>query len=269
MNIYVNGDSFPAGFELADTVLPSFPGLQTKMFTNNPHFKKWEMERKAEGSRYYGNLELLEKAGKDLAWPAELTKIDSNITIYNGAKAGASIAGISNRTINDLVSYKNNNIKFDYVFIQLTTTDRYEFYDTNVRNLGCIQDGGATNISNLTLDKQRQYASLFFQVHSDMDLAVKYLYTVSTLKYAIKGLTDIEPIFLISSKFFISQVKRLLEKVYLKNLIDDSKLLEMILEESMEHVQILNNYLYLPLGHYEQRTHQAYARLIYDRYIAK
>jgi hypothetical protein len=267
MNIYVNGDSFPAGFELADTVLPSFPGVQTKMFTNNPHFKKWETERKTEGNSYYGNTELLEKAGKDLAWPAELNKINPSINVYNGAKAGASITGISHRTINDLVAY--NNIKFDYIFIQLTTTDRYEFYDANVRNLGCIQDGGITNISNLMLDKQRQYANSFFQVHSDLDLAVKYLYTVSTLKYAVKGITGVEPIFLISSKFFISQVNRLLKKLYLKHLIEDLKFLDLDLEESMEHLQVVNNYSYLPLGHYEHRTHQAYARLIYDRYIAK
>jgi len=35
MNIYVNGDSYAAGFELADIVLPSFPGFQLAMNRHN------------------------------------------------------------------------------------------------------------------------------------------------------------------------------------------------------------------------------------------
>jgi len=269
MNIYVNGDSYAAGFELADTVLPSFPGFQSAMNRNNNNYATWALDRKNEGVKYYGSAELLIKAGKDLAWPAELTKINPNIKVYNGAKTGASITGITNRTIKDLIKHRNNNIKFDYIFIQLTSPDRYEFHDANATNVDYVQDGAIINIPSLQTEKQRQFATSFFKLHYDADLAVKYLYAVSTLKYAVKGITGIEPIFLVSAKFFVNHVVEMFKKLSLGELIEDSKINDLNLYESMDHIQAINNFLFLPLGHYEQSTHQAYARLIYDRYIAK
>ena len=146
IHVYTNGDSFTAGTELADSVLPGAPPLKldrTRVcrFNNlTDEEKKWAHNRHAAGIKFYGSIENFENAEKSLAWPAELSKINSNIQIQNGAQPGASMIGIAHRTMSDLMLSKTAGINFDFVFIQLTSPSRIEVYDAKYSHNKFIYD---------------------------------------------------------------------------------------------------------------------------------
>jgi hypothetical protein len=274
MNIYVNGDSFSAGEELADIDLPGFPGYKTE--TSNfikdlsDNEMKWSERKWMVGQNYYGTYENYVNAGKALAWPAALLKMDSNLFVKNSSKSSASMTGIANRTIADLLEYQSQGINFDRVFIQLTGCHRFEFYDSTDSQNKFVVDKTLGWVHTLRTETQRQLGKSYIAQYKDKDYAIKFLYALCTLKYAIKGLTGVDPIFLSSLVLFTKNVISPLvesENLTIKLLLKESGMLSIPDELYMETVHTQNNFLYMPINHFEYRTHLEYAKIIYDRYI--
>ena len=272
MNIYVNGDSYTAGSELTDWLLPGFPGYST---TGSPiakevtkEAKEWHAFRYTLAIKYFGSVENYFKAERNLAWPAELGKLDPTLFVYNGSKNGASMAGITHRTIIDLLTHKEKGIVFDQVFIQLTSCHRFEIYDATMPREKFIVDKAVGWIDTLPNKTQRQLGESYIAQYKDPDYAIKFLYNLCTLKQAVKGLTGCEPIILSSLFLFTNNVITPLKdskEPVIQTLLKESGILD--IECCMEITHRENKFLYLPTFHFEQRTHKAYAKVIYDRYI--
>jgi hypothetical protein len=275
MNIYVNGDSFAAGCELADSVLPGSLPLKT-----GEHFcllndltdkeKKWARDRYDVGVKFYGSIENFENAEKSLAWPAELSKIDSRIQVQNNSIAGSSIVSIGHRSMSDLMLSIKLGIHFDFIFIQLTSPSRIEIYDFDQSYTEFIYSKPLSWTQYFDTASKRNLGNSYIAQYKKIDFAIKFLYNLCTLKYAIKGLTGVSPIFLSATSYFtdgvIGPVVEVTDPI-IKNLLNESGMLDIPQECCMSTIHKLNNFAFTPGGHYEYRTHQEYARVIYDRYI--
>ena len=217
MLIYCNGDSFTAGSCLADSIVPGYPGqfsfddlqLEQKAVKR---FKKLKIEfmnttfvnysqiidpqnlhvdflkNQELGSIKLGDqISVLEKK---IAFPAQLTKIDKHIEVINAAVGGASMGGISYRTILDLLEYKRKNIIIDRVLIQLTSPGRCEFFDTFAGN-SFINDSPVGYFSNET---QNKISELLLETHSNQDRLIKYMYHMIPMCQMVNLITGKPPI---------------------------------------------------------------------------
>jgi hypothetical protein len=275
INVYTNGDSFTAGAELADGILPGVLPLKSGpymcgIYELSTKEKKWAHDRYLAGIKFYGSIENFETAEKSLAWPAELSKINSKIQVQNGSKGGASMVGIAHRTISDLMLSNTAGIHFDFIFIQLTNTWRIEIYDAKKSHNKFIHDTPLSWVNSFETESKRNLGNSYIKQYTTLDFAIKFLYNLCSLKYAIKGLTGVSPIFLSASSFFtdnaIDPIIDIKDPI-IKNLLTESGILEIPKECCMSTIHNLNNFDFTSGGHYEHRTHQAYARIIYDRYI--
>jgi hypothetical protein len=271
MNIYVNGDSFASGAELADISLPGFLGY--RQLTKNLELSKKEIEwgenRARVGAIHYGSYENYISAGKALSWSAELTKINPSIIVQNGSREGASMVGITHRTVADLLLAKEKNILFDYVFIQLTSCSRFEIYNVDRPDTHFITDRHLSWISSLS-KTEKDLATNYVAQYKDADFAIKFLYNLCTLKNSIKGLIGIDPIIVSPAYRFTEEVLLALKEntnPVILNLIRESGMLDIPIECYMSTVQKQNNHNFLPCLHYEQKTHRAYAEIIYNKYL--
>jgi len=275
MNIYVNGDSFTAGAELTDWVLPGFPGYGTTGHRDGfwevpKETKAWYRTKHYVAIKHFGSIENRETTEKNLAWPAELGKLDPTLFVYNGSAAGASMTGITHRTVADLLTFKAKDIAFDQVFIQLTGCHRFEIYDSTMIQKKFIIDKPFGWIDTLPGRTQQELGKCYIAQYKNEDLAIKFLYNLCTLKQAVKGLTGHNPIILSSLSLFTTGVINPLKNnpdPLIQLLLKESGILDILPEYCMEIVHRDNNFLYCPGMHFEHRTHQAYAKIIYNKYI--
>jgi hypothetical protein len=214
MLVYCNGDSYTAGVNLNDSMIPNYPGSFTKdeLISKINEITEFQNIK----SKYYhkyvnyndvlnGNTDLtfydeqtpglllfsgchniLEKKN---AFPSELEKLDNSIKTINSAVPGASMGGICNRTILDLLELQSKNVRVDKVIIQLTSPGRYEIYDSNypnfmfdrpVHQFRFIEDCG---IGDAVILK-----------YSNADFLIKYLYHLISLKETVRSITGHLPI---------------------------------------------------------------------------
>jgi hypothetical protein len=272
MNIYCNGDSFTAGEELLDHQFIGWPGYKT---SGSIHVKdtdyQWLAVRKRIGSTIFGSVDLLLEKEKEKSWAGQLNNLDNNISVINGALGGSSITGIANRTIIDLT--KQQDKKFDFIFIQLTSPNRIGFYDSTLAEKYFMIEHPLGHLEKFSLIQQ-EITKKYIECYSDKEFSIQYLYAMINLKYAIKGLTGINPIFLLSHKVWKDYILRplledekLINHEVIKTLINNSDILNITDEDIMEDVQIKNNFLHTPLLHFESRCHKEFAKIIYNKYI--
>ena len=236
MLVYCNGDSFTAGISLYDYVLPKYLGPMNKKqisshSKNIKHFQKVKdtydykyvdyksiktinntnlefFDDKRLGAVQYSNVKhILEK---QLAYPAQLEKVDSTIKTINAAIAGASITGIIYRTIIDLLDLKAAGQKIHRVVIQLTSASRGEFFSSIGKNL--MTDLPLTHFND---PDHRRISKLVAITHTDEDFMIKYLYTVSMLKEVCLSITGKLPVIIDSynGTFFDPVIKRLDDEI--------------------------------------------------------
>jgi hypothetical protein len=273
MNIYCNGDSFTAGEELLDYLFPGWPGYRsTGSFFAKDLDHRWAAIRQTHAQTVFGSMEYFNEREKEQSWAGQLSKINKNISVINGAVSGSAIAGIANRTIVDLVKHKDK--QFDFIFIQLTGPNRIGFYNSNLAANYFMRERPIGQIDKFPPIEQ-EIAKKYILCYSDKEFAIQYLYTMIGLKYAVKGLTGQYPIFLSShTKWRDYIINSLLENQHLANdeiiqiLIKDSGILDIPNAAIMEDVQMQNNFLHTPLLHFELRCHEEFAKIIYNKYLS-
>jgi hypothetical protein len=274
LNIFCNGDSFTSGSDLMDHLFPNFPGFTT---TNSPYAKdsdrEWSHKRQSKGIEYFKTIKDFKKAELDAAWPNQLTKINPNINVVNIGTNGASMAGIANRTIVELLKHKDT--KFDFVFIQLTSPLRVEFYKSIYLHRHFMNEVRLGWLDYLNIQKEKELATIYASYYKDEDFAIKYLYTLLNLRYAVKGLTGVYPILVSSLKFWydiivtsLAKNDLLVKDPIIQILINESGILGLTDDDFMETVQIKHNFRFTPCLHYESKCHEEFAKVIYNKYIS-
>ena len=250
MNIYCNGDSYTAGQEILDYQFDDFPGYSpTGSYRATDADYTWAKIRNQQGIKYFGSLKTFQTQEKIAAWPGQLNKIDSSIKYINSGLAGSSLTGIANRTIIDLLNHRD--MKFDFIFIQLTSPTRFEFYNSTLPESYFMREKAMGWIEFLPNEYEKEIARGYMKYYKNADFSIKYLYTLINLKNAIKGITGIEPIFLMSLKILKDHIldpltdNSLIHDKIIQTMINESGLLNLPEENFMEYTQIKNNFLFL------------------------
>lgn len=265
--IYVNGDSFPAGAELADHLLPGYPGLRPMQnFSMHP---TWGDEKYKEIEKLSGGIDYFNSIEKKLSWPGIINS-SYGIDVINSAKSGASITGIAYRTCVDLLELYARGKSVSAVFIQLTSLERIEIFKNTPDNRH-FGDLPIVTILSTPSSKLEKNLATTYAAYSDDQLLAKFLYGILLLEQSVKSITGMLPIYLSTglssyitdvirekSQYFES-IKRLASLTNI-NSIDQKN-------QSMLDMQVSNNYLLCPQGHYESRTHIKYAEEIYNSYL--
>lgn len=130
MLIYANGDSFIAGVELADDLIPDYPGT---LPYNAPAEKTsksqdWIKKTYTDGNRLSeyrkSILDKLVETEHERSFPSTLGKI-LNCQVINHAYGGSSIERIVRTSISDLIKLKDKHEKI-FAFIGTTEISRFE-----------------------------------------------------------------------------------------------------------------------------------------------
>jgi hypothetical protein len=113
MIIYCNGDSFVAGTELGDDILPGYPGTMdfTSTAEQRAPFEKWKVtthDPSRLGPARDANRFLIEKLERERAWPNKLSNL-ANIDVVNSAEGGSSMDRIARTTVCDLLRLKETS----------------------------------------------------------------------------------------------------------------------------------------------------------------
>jgi len=124
MIIYCNGDSFISGVELADSILPEYPGARSRYdFKKEENNKRW-IDRSYNQNDYIGKkrTELLEKIFHleyEKAWPNKIQN-KTGIRVINNSRGGSSLDRIIRVCLTDLIELLSTNKK---IIAIIGTTD--------------------------------------------------------------------------------------------------------------------------------------------------
>jgi hypothetical protein len=133
MRLYFNGDSFVAGVELGDDILPEYPGLATSWWSNTfwgiPHptaleNKKW-LAKTYDNNHPFAKLrqqhtEYMQSLEFDRAFPNKVAQI-TDLPVINHALGGSSMDRIARVSLLDLYKLKQEYPKEKIVAIIGTT----------------------------------------------------------------------------------------------------------------------------------------------------
>ncbi len=128
--IYCNGDSFAAGDELGNDIIPGYPGLMD--FDPPDSIRKMHADwlrssydhNTPAGIFRQQNQEKIRKLESEKSWPNKLRQL-TGTTVVSNAEGGASMDRIARTTVADLAGLVKTN-KNIIAFIGLTYENRFE-----------------------------------------------------------------------------------------------------------------------------------------------
>lgn len=300
--IYVNGDSFTSGVELADYLIPEWPGF-LKKDTRHRELKKqiikYENQRHIRFHQYvnvdsFNSLstplhfyddpkpntcllyEILHTKERNHAWPNLLNLFSDKLNIINNSLAGAGIAGIAQRSILDLFKLRQSGSVPDIVIIQLTSTARQEMYDLN--NDAFMYEMPMTENGFYFKNEHKNIAREIIKVYEKHHYLCKYLHTLGYLNESVKSITGKYPILIdsINLEFILRDIEELEE--YLRGKDMNLRLEELQTLIQLSRIKLVDSTTMLkisqdvenpecPLGHLAQKVHDRFAKYIFKTYI--
>lgn len=133
VHLYFNGDSYTAGTELGDEILPNFPGLffNNEIKTLPKHIRDWFKNVYPERQKRMSEVMKLEY---ERSFPNKIaTKL--NLPFTNSAMGGSSMDRITRTTITDLIELRKNNPQQKIIaFIGVTSFTRIEIPVPNIKD---------------------------------------------------------------------------------------------------------------------------------------
>lgn len=120
--LYFNGDSFVAGVELGDDILPDYPGLS---MLSNEKSRFW-YQNIADKRHKLANIEDIEKLEKERCFAGQVQNT-LKLECLNRAVGGASMDRIVRTSINDLLMWKKQFPKDKiHAFLGVSVIERFE-----------------------------------------------------------------------------------------------------------------------------------------------
>jgi hypothetical protein len=129
--IYVLGDSFSSGTELADHLIPSWPGHKSTR-VDHVAYQKWitdpATQQEIDDIEDRAGLEMFDKIQKTLSWPGQLSEI-TGIKVINQSFASSGPSYWPYRLAQDLQYYSPHT-----VILQFTSIDREVLFTSSPPN---------------------------------------------------------------------------------------------------------------------------------------
>jgi hypothetical protein len=285
MFIYFSGDSFTAGDELADFMLPNWPGYFSD---SDEHAKKqgrsWAAKHRLKAiysqPREQLNQFFIEQQKR--VWPTLLAKKLGADYLVSG-KGGSSQGDTNYRTMLDIERLIGEGKKIDHVFIQVTEPYRIEIFnkyqDTYYTNnaisslLACLADV-YTNYN------EKEFTKRWLLIEDDTGKIARFLTNIIFIRNYVKSKLHYEPIF-VDSMFmteFTKKIKALepsqiIQTGELNTLIKtsgviDPTTLEHTLPSMRSFVNPHRNHM-APNGHVAPEVHEVFAEHLFQHFFQK
>lgn len=304
MLIYCNGDSFTAGAELADDLLPNWPGYSNTNKSNSAKenflkfkdlaLKKYVVKREEittdsdtftlyDADKTYDFpvdplLSGILQIEKNRAWPNKISLLDPSIKIINNSIGGAGITGICQRAIADLIELKEEGTTVDLVILQLTATIRYEIYDRDIYKNFMYErtvHSGLDDIGAWLHPDDCAIAHAVLKKYTGEDYIIKYLYTLCSAVESIKSLTGKYPLIVdsMNQKNLLWDADNLLrhflkldDKIGIKraNTLINGSRIKSMHQTNMESLITNFTHPYCVFGHYSTDVQNLFAKEIYQ-----
>jgi hypothetical protein len=296
--VYVNGDSFTAGSDLGDYLIPGYPdeyslddfmcGTISKSMNDYSLWREDYFNVNAETDF----LIRTEQANK---WSSKLAEIIDK-PVINKAYPGSDNFSIFARTCNDVEKLKLSGYKVTNIIIQVTGFMRYSYvrsaefsshkiFEIDVKSLDRLELGdgfflrhlipvqiGSSRITEKESEflKKSFYEEIIYEGQpSDANLISKLL-NLKMYKDAVYGATGIEPI-IVDSLFMLSYLKFTKTEKYLENKDSYvSKLFRNIFSDNittMFNIPDFNAKSITGGGHFTSKVHEKFAALLAERYF--
>lgn len=273
--IYTNGDSFVAGVELGDDILPEYPGLCDFQPLNKCHndSTKWIAKTYDPKHSYYQsrqqNASRIIELEYNRAFPNKLSKV-TKIPTINMAMGGASMDRIVRKSMSDLISLskKYNNI---VAFIGTTFPARSEIASSTPLGENFLGDHTAWECVSMTYKTSNRCKDFDMIYNYKLEMEKNYHHCLNFLKNIIcmQDFCKINGIILhwINTHDTLQEYMQTIEDDY-RNLDDLNHYYEyanyhgcVFMREIAEKI---NHSVLCPSGHYSEIVHDHVVKIIKD-----
>ena len=298
--VYVNGDSFAAGADLGDYLLPDYPEQWTLDDLINKYdpdigsrYVSWRSKFYDPRSELYNQNAI--NAQFKLRWSNVLSTI-VNKNVINNSYAGADNYSIIVRSCNDIQQLLEEGHTVTHIIIQFTGFNRYSYvrnsnsshddrFYYDIKNLfkSSMRDGfyfrhiksSELGTGQLT-DKESKFLEkevleeLVYDDQESSSRLLSHLLTLKLYKDAIKGCAGVEPIFVDSlfmkSYFRYTDTERyLISGSYINDIFNYIFPGSML---SMYDIPDFYNEKSITGGrHFVSSVHERFAKLLAERYF--
>jgi hypothetical protein len=283
MHIYVMGDSFTIGDELADSdIFPGWPGYR-KFGDNEATAKasKWFQDvrsKQVAKFSYIDHLDLLEK-GKAKSWPTILGRL-TTAKVTNAGQSGSSQSSMTYRTMMDIEKILASGETIDKVFIMVTSHLRTEVYG---EMWGFSSTYGVSSLLPQIAqhEQNKEFGKLSLQwdkAEPDYGKAARYLAQIILIREYVKSKLGFEPIFLDSAFLHImtldfkdvpepfnSELSRLIERSKLFN--NNGNYWKVAIDRMQDVISATDTQTHCPNYHLSPMVHQRFAEHLYNKYF--
>lgn len=133
--IYVGGDSFTAGEDLSDKLIPSYQEFSTREYKQvvnadflHSNLQNWRSIRKKFYLQNEGEFDNHIENNHNTRWSSVLqSTLNRSVMNYSSA-GGSSMFAIAYRAVYDINRLQNQGYKITDVILQLTNASRYTFF---------------------------------------------------------------------------------------------------------------------------------------------
>lgn len=297
--IYVNGDSFTEGADIADYNLPGYPEEQSLYDLINNHnpqrnidYNNWRHDLLTNNPENVYIKELQQQR----RWPSKLSSIIDK-PIINNSYSGSDNFSIFTRTCNDVQKLQENGTIVSKIIIQVTGFMRYSY----IRNVETSSDDDRFTLDLRHMNKIELADGFFFRhvmpiqmgspritpqeneflkrsiyeelIYDDQPRSSKFISNLLTLKLykdAVKGATGIEPI-IVDSLFMKTHLCWSGDSEYLENKDSyASRLFRSVFSdqiESMFDIPDFNEKSLTGGNHFVESVHTKFAQRLAARYF--
>jgi hypothetical protein len=283
--IYVNGDSFTEGCDIADHLYPNF----NKNYSSNellsiPFRQAIEnqvksIQEKADFGQMYPveNLGFLEYE-RTLRWSSVLETILNKPVLNLSSRGGSSMYAIAYKTIADVVALKDQGYNITDIIIQITAGGRFDIFKNTEDH---EEPPGKSNILRYNITSANRHMSKYKDMmehilsHETFEYSdYRVLHDMFMLKHALTALTNARIIF-VDSLFYKKTISG--DRFFTLNhcnvsndmhIVKFKKQLDQEIELSMLECVEPDEPETMTTGmHFTAKVHELFAKKIAERYF--
>jgi len=273
--IYTNGDSFVAGVELGDDILPDYPGLCdfSPWTTSHDNARQWIAKTYDSKHPYYQfrqqHTSKLQELEYLRAFPNKLSKA-TGIPTINMAMGGASMDRIVRKSLSDLISL-SKKYKNIVAFIGTTASSRSEIPSSSPLGENYLKEHTAWECVSMTYKTPNRSDNFDMIYNYKLEMEKNYHHSLNFLKNVIwmQDFCKLNGIRLlwISTHGTLNEYMASIENNY-RNLDDLNNFYEYANFNSCAYMkkiaEKINHDVLCPSGHYSEIVHDHLAKILVD-----
>jgi hypothetical protein len=267
MFLYTNGDSFTAGSELADDILPGWPGYMRDCDPGSDAYRK-NLQWKRNVWQNEQNIDLINKSenlGRTMAWPAALAKL-FRCQHLNSGEGGSSFDRIARTTISDLINLKRQHT--DIVAV-LSTTDIFRCELPSTTSSYFWEPFDCKVMPESRGPEYREYLMMVkFKIKNETvfhRLWNFYYHALQIKNFCLQNNIRLYWVETFTNGLYPEADEN--NHPYIKPLKEEVNIIPIVSMSDVAHQDYYGDNKYCPTGHFRKEIHDLFARKIYKQII--